>query len=408
MHRTDPDFPGARCSLPICFAVAVAVAALASAGEAPASQLLTPSVGAADAAMGSATMGDPESPSAAAFSNPASLILFEPGATSGSLGIAVGHSSFDASAPPRYDNRDGFTGYVPEGSLVFGGPHGIRAALALYGSLGASFDTDAQPAVGVPLEFLSRFAVVNVAANVAWKATERLSFGVGLSLLLGDVKLRYTTDIPYHFSVWGPGVQAIAGARYELTDAIALGLAIRSPGMVWADGDMRLPSGNKQDVELDLDQPSQIFVGVNADVTEKLHVGLLGRWTDASIFSQSWFRFEETPTGDVAFIADASDEWLIALGTKYALTERITLRLSASWADTIVGDRSVSPLLMDVIDWKIGGGFSLAWSPDFIIDVTAGHGFEDERDISSAEALIFPGEYRMSGQIVMLGFRANL
>ncbi|HYC57404.1 MAG TPA: outer membrane protein transport protein [Candidatus Binatia bacterium] len=384
------------------------VGATLSSAPASASQLLTPAVGAADSAMAGATVAAPESPTAAAFANPASLVLFDPGFVSGSFGLAFGHTGFDASAPPGYSNRDGFTGYIPEGSVVFGGPRDVRAGLSLYGSLGASFDTDAQPASGVPVEFLSRLGVANVAASVAWNAGDRVSFGIGLTLLLGDIKLRYTPDIPYHFSVWGPGVQAIAGVRYQLSDRVALGLGIRSPGMVWASGDMRLPTGEKQDVELDLDQPAQVFVGVNADVTDKLHVGVSGRWTDASIFSDSFFRFEETPSGDIAFIADANDEWRAALGFRYALTPRFQVRLSASYADSIVGDRTVSPLLIDTEDWKVGGGFTFAWSPDLMFDVTAGHGFEGERDISAGEATAFAGEYRMSGQVVFIGLRANL
>jgi long-subunit fatty acid transport protein len=322
--------------------------------------------------------------------------------------MAWGHTDFDASAPPGYSNTDGFTGYLPEGSLVLGGPRDIRAALSLYGSLGAAFDTDAQPAVGVPVDFLSNFAIVNVGAAVAWKASDRVSFGVGLALLLGDFKLRYTTDIPYAFSVWGPGVQAIAGVRWQVSDAVALGLGLRSPGMVWADGDHRLPTGEKQDVELDLEQPAQLFVGLNADITDKLHLGLTGRWTDASRFSSSIFRFEQTPSADIPFIADANDEWRLGLGLRYAFTDHITARLSASYADEIVGDRSVSPLLMDTEDWKIGGGFSFAFTPDVIADVTVGHSFEGDADVSPSEASIFPGEYRMSGQILMIGLRVSL
>jgi long-subunit fatty acid transport protein len=203
----------------------------------------------------------------------------------------------------------------------------------------------------------------------------------------------------------------MTGLRYELTDRVALGLGVRTPGMVWADGDDRMPSGDKQDVDLHLDMPMQVFVGINADVTDRFHVGLSGRWTDSSSFSDSVFRFSQTPEGNIPYIRSASDEWRIAGGASYAVLPSLLVRLGLSYADSIVPDSWVSPLLVDSAEWKFAAGSSWQlpgeWS-EWIVDFTAGYSPRGRRNVSDSEAVIFPGRYTIDGQIYMIGLRTTL
>ena len=72
-------------------------------------------------------------------------------------------------------------------------------------------------------------------------------------------------------------------------------------------------------------------------------------------------------------------------------------------ANAIVGEKGVSPLVYDTEDTRVGVGFSLdfdCWSLDFM----GGHAFHGSRKIAADEALILPGRYTVSGQIVMIGF----
>jgi long-subunit fatty acid transport protein len=377
------------------------------AGHAQASQLLVPAIGTPDSAMAGATVADPRTPSAAAFSNPAGLVHLEAGTVSFSIGVPVGHSAVRASQPAGYRSDSDFVAYAPEAGAVFGREGGLRWGVAMYGSLGAVFDSDADPNVGVTSDFLSESGISNLTAMVAWNLTERLAIGFALSAVYGETHLRYTTLIPFAYTTRGPGVQAMGGLRYALGERTALGLGIRTPGKVWARGDHRLPSGDKQDVDLDLDLPPQVFLGLNSDLGERWSVGLVARWTGSRSFRESIYRFEDTPQADVPFLAGASDEWRFGAGAEYALTDRWTLRTGFSWADAIVPDTWVSPLLVDSDEWLLGGGVSCkvgAW----ILDFTAGHSFTGERDVSPSEAAIFPGRYSMSGQIWMLGLRHTM
>jgi len=376
-----------------------------------ASQLLVPAIGVPDSAMSGSTVATPRTPTAAAFSNPAGIVNLPDGAVSAALGVPVGHSRLHTSSPPDYDTTSDFVAYAPEGGSVFELDSGLRWGFAVYGSLGSTFDSDADASVGVDHDFQSSAAISNVALMLAYPVTDRLSVGVSVAVLYGQLHLRYYQGKQFAYTVRGPGVQAIAGLRYRLSDSVALGAGIRLPGMVWADGDDRVSPGDKQDVELNLDMPAQIFVGVNADATDRLHVGLSGRWTDASTFSDSNFRFSQTSSADVPYIQSASDEWRVSAGADYKLLESLNVSFGFSYADAIVPDSWVSPLLVDSAEWKISGG--AAWVlpgsfSDWTLDFAIGHSPTGHRNVSDSEAAIFPGRYTIGGQIYMIGLRTTL
>jgi len=387
--------------------VGAAVLAVLAASPVCASQLVVPAVGIPDSILGGATIGKPRTPSAAAYSNPAGLTLFRDKELSTSAALPIGHSSIDASVPAGYDSDRDFYGFGPEFGMAFDGPAGWHFAVASYGSVGSSFKSEADPEVGVPSDFYSELSIANFAVAAAHDVTDEISVGVSISALIGWTRLRYTSDIPYAYAAVGPGVQAIFGARYQATDALSFGVGVRPPGKLWAYGDMHKPGGDKQDVDLTIKMPTQIFVGANFDATPRLSLGVYGRWTDASTFGTSYFRFSDTPEGDVPLVPDANDEWRIAAGFSYAVTERIKVGFSAGYADAMVGDNGVSPLLIDSAEVKVGGGISYAFD-SFTLDFMAGHDFGQERHIAAGEASIFPGEYEVSGQIVAIGFRTTL
>ncbi len=390
-----------------CLRVGATVVAVFAASSVFASQLVVPAVGMPDNMLGGATVGKPLTPSAAAFSNPAGLTLFHDKEISSSASLLIAHASMDASAPAGYEGDRDTYGFGPEFGMAFDGPGGWHFGIASYGSVGSSFKGQADPSVGVTSDFYSELSVANLALVAAHEVTDKLSVGVSVSALLGWTRLRYTSDIPYYYSLVGPGVQAIVGARYEVNDDLSVGVGVRLPGKLWAEGDMRKPDGENQNVSLGIKMPAQVFLGANFEATPRLSLGVYGRWTDTSSFGDSYFRFSDTPQGDVPLVPDANDEWRIGGGFLYALTERFKVAVSAGYADAVVGDRGVSPLLIDSAEVKVGAGVSYAFD-SFTLDFLAGHDFGEVRHISSSEASIFPGRYRLSGQIVSIGFRMTL
>jgi len=378
----------------------VAVWFFASPGTA--SQLLVSSTSARDTALSGSTVAEPRTPSAAMFSNPAGLALFDTMTVDGSAAFALANPRMDVSAPSTYDETSSVFVASPAMGLAVPRRNSWHFGFAMYGTVGNKFDFGADPSEGVPDDFLSEAGVFTFGAGVAYRFSDRLSVGAAITPLFGLLHNRYTLGgLRFKYRLNGPGIQGMLGLRWEPRPGLAVGLGVRTPGKVWMDGDMPL-AGSSQDVDLKLKMPMQVFAGVSKHFGERIIVSLAGRWTDSSSFGNSTIEFEVTEAADAPFVPSAKDEWLVSAGLEYIWNEFLTLRLGVGHSNAIVGDKGVSPLVFDTQDTRVGVGFSLNLDP-WSVDFMAGHAFRGSRDIGADEALILPGRYSIDGQIAMIG-----
>jgi long-subunit fatty acid transport protein len=367
-----------------------------------ASQLLVTSTSARDIALSGSTVAEPRTPSAAMFSNPAGLVLFDDLTVDGTTAFSFANPRVDVSAPSTYDETSSVFVMSPAMGLAVPCKDSWRFGFSLYGTVGNKFDFGADPSAGVPDDFFSEAGVFTFGAGVAHRFGDRLSVGAAVKPLFGLLHNRYTLGgVRFKYRLNGPGIQGTLGLRWEPRPGLALGLGLRTPGRVWMDGTMPL-LGSSQDVDLELEMPMQVFFGVSKHFGERFIVSLAGRWTDSSSFGDSMIEFEETDAADAPFVPRAKDEWFVSLGLEYVCSELLTLRLGVGHANAIVGDKGVSPLVFDTQDTRVGVGFSLNLDP-WSIDFMAGHAFRGSRDIDADEALILPGRYSIDGQVAMLG-----
>jgi long-subunit fatty acid transport protein len=308
----------------------------------------------------------------------------------------------NASAPPDYDERNSFTVLSPGVGLAVPTEGSFHYGFALYGSVGNNFEFDADPAAGVENRFFSEAGIFTFGAGLAYRFSDRLSVGAAITPLFGLSRMRYTLGgLPFKYKLTGPGIQGMLGLRWEPWDGLALGLGVRSPGKVWMDGSM--PVGDRrQDVDLELRMPTQVFGGVTKHFGERVIASLAVRWSDTSCFGDSMIEFELTDAADSPFVPRAKDEWMFSAGVEYLWNDVLTLRVGAGHANAIVGEKGVSPLLFDTEDTRVAIGFGLNfdhWSLDFMV----GHAFRNSRNIGDDEALIFPGRYTGGGELAMIG-----
>lgn len=399
LPRSRPSHRAQEASLPpiLFFAVTLIVAC-----PAMASQLLVSSTSAPDTALAGSTVAEPRTPSAAMFANPAGLGLFDRATVDASIASAFAKGRVDAAAPSTYDETQRVTIFSPGIGIALPKGDSWRLGFALYGSVGNTFDFDADPTAGVENRFFSEAGVFTFAAGLAYQVNDRLSIGAAITPLYGLSRMRYNLGpTRFKYKLTGPGVQGMLGLRWEPCDGFAVGMGVRTPGKVWMDGRMRLGEGH-QDVDLELRMPTQVFAGVSKDFGDRVKATLAVRWTDSSSFGDSMIEFEVTDSADAPFVPRAKDEWLVSAGVEYAWNEVLTLRIGAGHANAIVGEKGASPLVFDTEDTRVGLGFSLNfehWSVDFM----AGHAFRGSRKIAADEALILPGRYSVRGEIAMIG-----
>jgi long-subunit fatty acid transport protein len=336
------------------------------------------------------------------FSNPAALTLFDETTVDGTAAFSFADARVNASAPSTYDETNSVFVLSPAIGLALPRKGSWHYGFALYGSVGNKFDFGADPAAGVENDFFSEAGVFTFGAGLAYRVNDRLSLGAAITPLFGRSHMRYTLGgLRFKYRLSGPGIQGMVGLRWEPRPGLAVGLGVRTPGRVWMEGSMPL-GGGSQDVDLELEMPTQVFAGVSKHLGERILLSLAVRWSDSSSFGDSMIEFEETEAADSPFVPRAKDEWVVSVGAEYIWNDILTLRLGASHANAIVGDKGVSPLVYDTEDTRIGVGFSLNFAP-WSIDFMAGHAFRGSRTIGADEALILPGRYSVDGQIAMIG-----
>lgn len=363
-----------------------------------ASGLLAPAAGSADAATGGSTIAEPLTPLGAQFGNPAGLAGFESRQIGSGLGLAYGRGVVTADTPAGYhaENEvlvpfiESFLA-IPWGRWTFG--------IATMGTSGARFDYGPRPDVGVDDGFFSESSVLGVPIAAAYRVSDQLWLGAQITPLYGSTHLRYSQPVaelagatmPFRFTVEGFGVQGMLGVTWKPDEAWALGLSYKPPGRIWADGDTRLGSG-RQDVELELEAPQEIALGITGTLLERWKLSYSVRFIDTSVLSSSTIRFSDTPSANTPYITDARDEWRHAVGLEYAWSERLRLLGGFSKANGIVGSKGTSPSSFDSRDLRLSTG--ARWNGEnWILDGAFGYIFGDDRHVSAADAMVFPGTY---------------
>jgi long-chain fatty acid transport protein len=369
-----------------------------------ASALLAPAVGVPDNAVAGTAVALPPTPEGALFQNPAGLAAFPTTTYSAGIGLGFGKGCIEAPAPSEYDECHRPMPIVPSAGVSFPLGDRVRAGIGLFGSTGASFDYDADPPL-IERGFFSETAIASLPLALAYRLREDLWVGVELSPLYGYLRNRVPLPEPplgalgqVKYTLHGGGVQGMLGVTWVASEFLALGLGVRTPGAIWLDGSTNY-GGSNRDVDLLIQMPTQIFVGITTHPAPRLVISAAARWTDTSRFGESDIEFADLA---LPFVPDAQDEWRTGLGATFRATDDLTLRGGVSYGTAIVGSEGVSPLLFDSQDVKITAGASYglgAWT----LHLTGGYQFEEDRTIAPDEALILPGRYSNSGGIVFLG-----
>ena len=173
------------------------------------------------------------------------------------------------------------------------------------------------------------------------------------------------------------------------------------------DGSAAVPATERRDVDLAVEMPMQISLGVTHQLLKMVSVSASARWTDSSRFKHSDIEFDGLSAANVPFIPAARDEWRFGLAFEIKPTPDWTFRLGANHSNRIVGTSGVSPLLFDNEDTRLSAGVGVRIG-EWNIDSMFGYAFHRGRDVSEADALVIPGHFDSGGGIFMLGLTRKL
>lgn len=346
-------------------------------------------------------------------------------------------SLFGGTVPVNLGNDDGGNAgdfnYVPNFYYMreFGDNGQYRFGLGINSPVGLKTEYDSDW-IGRYSSTKSDLKTVNINPSIAFKASDRLSMGVGASIqyikatltsktfLCGHPQLAPTcnpTDASQVLASdakrkldgdgWSMGFNL--GLIYEISDATRIGLAYRSKINQTLDGDVTVSTRSGFDVldtgaDADVELPATFSISLNHQLTPK--ATLL-----ADITHTSWSSFQELRVDLDNGTTDITEEkWgdslRYSIGLKYEYSPKLTLRTGIAYDETpIDDDYRTSRIPGDNRTW-LSFGASYNVSNQFTIDAGYTHLWVADAHISEDYSLLggagngaLDGEYDASVDI---------
>jgi long-chain fatty acid transport protein len=252
----------------------------------------------------------------------------------------------------------------------------------------------------------SRIFSLNVNAVAAVKVTDWLSVAAGPMAQYFDVRLKRA--VPTALTPAGitapnlptgilegddVGVGFTAGVNITPYAGTAVGIGFRSSVHHDLEGTLTAPGSPVIPIDVSLNTPEQVTVGISQAITPVLtaHAGF--EWTN-------WSRLKEPaivgPTGPVpnseSLPLNYDDGFFYSFGLDYRVTDRITLRAGAAYEQSPIDTEIRSTRLPDNDRIWASLGASYQWSDQLQLDVSYTHIF-----IRDTAIAIVPGHQDFAG-----------
>ena len=232
----------------------------------------------------------------------------------------------------------------------------------------------------------SMIMTIDINPNVAYKVSDKLSIGAGVSLQYAKAELGQTTagmiDTVVNGDSWAWGFNL--GLMWQPTDTLRLGLAYRSQIAHDASGDIKIGFKENSLAQLNFAQygisgfygddfnvrvttPDTIMATATWEATQDLRLSGLVRWARWSNLDQLNISSQqlETLTGALAQAGmlrpdqvsgtkvnhyNWEDTWLFSVGADYRLNNEWTVRGGVAYETGAVGDAKDRPATIPDID----------------------------------------------------------
>lgn len=337
------------------------------------------------------------------YYNPATMTL-HPGTTIQAGFVAVGLDlAFEGSGSANGVNYDGETENGQYNTQAI--PHGyishqltdnmwIGLAMTVPFGMGTEYKDDWKLGNrGISAEVLT----FDFNPNVAWKVSDKLSLGAGMSIQYASADLKMRQDIPSAGSVngeidadsiaWGFNV----GVMWSPLENLRFGLSYRSKINHNADGDFTFSGGTagmdqilgmyelRQGVPYDaaatLSTPAWIMATAAWDVNDLLSLYATFRWTDWSSFDTLVLESSEglRPFGGKKVVENHwQDTYLVSVGADLRFTNWWTFRAGIGYETSAVDDPKYRTAIIPDADrlW-LALGSSFKATENMQIDVSA-------------------------------------
>jgi len=235
----------------------------------------------------------------------------------------------------------------------------------------------------------SEVKTVNLNPSIAWKASESLSLGAGVSIQYAEATLSNSANGAGLATVKGDdyGWGYNLGALWQASEATRIGLAYRSEVKQTLNGDVGFSAATS------LNGPVNAGVTLPDSASLSLFHTLDSRWDLlADITWTGWSDFRELrivrTNGDVLGTPTQenwSDSYRYSIGVNYHLNDRTTLRGGLAFDETPTSDAYRTARIPDEDRTWIAFGAQYRMSEKMVLDVGYAHIFVKDARIDKTE-----------------------
>lgn len=331
------------------------------------------------------------------YYNPATMTL-HPGTAIQAGFVAVGldlaFKGKDKDGNPITENGQYNTQAIPHGYISHQLTDSVWLGLAMTVPFGMGTeykDNWAWGNRGISAEVLT----FDFNPNVAWKISDKLSLGAGMSIQYAkaDLKLaqaqagKVTSEVDADSTAWGFNV----GLMWSPLENLRFGLSYRSRINHNADGDLEIRQGGNSlplmDATATISTPAWAMATAAWDVNDLLSLYATFRWTDWSSFDELTIKTNNPMIGD-SIKNKWQDTYLVSVGADLRFTNWWTFRAGIGYETSAVDDPKYRTAIIPDADrlW-LALGSSFKATENMQIDVSAAwlHGIGERNLWGSTE-----------------------
>ena len=319
------------------------------------------------------------------YYNPATMTL-HPGTAIQAGFVAVGLDlAYESNDGKITENGQYNTQAIPHGyiSHQLTDSMWIGLAMTVPFGMGTEYDDNWPLAYkGISAEVLT----FDFNPNVAWKVSDKLSLGAGMSIQYAAADLKMgmgngdTSEIDADSMAWGFNV----GLMWSPLENLRFGLSYRSRINHHADGDLEVTKPEMGVTTLDatatISTPAWAMATAAWDVNDLLSLYATFRWTDWSSFEELTI---ESLAGNTTITNKWQDTYLFSVGADLRFTSWWTFRAGIGYETSPIDDPKYrTAIIPDADRWWFALGSSFKATENMQIDVSAAwlHG-TGERDL---------------------------
>lgn len=287
---------------------------------------------------------------------------------------------------------------VPNAYVAYRLTPDVHVGVGMYSPFGLKTEYDSTWA-GRHHGVKSELKVINLNPSVAWKASDTLSIGAGVSLQYAKATLTNMTvaglaTIEGDNYSWGFNL----GALWHVTNATRLGLSYRS------EVDQKLEGTAEFSLNAAANTPVTASVTLPDSASLSLFHKLSPRWDLlADVTWTGWSDFDELrivrSNGTLLGVTPEnwSDSYRYSVGANYRVNDKLTLRSGVAYDETPVSDAYRTVRIPDESRTWLSFGAQYRLTKQSTLDFGYAHLFVKDASISKTENLLVIGDVTVTG-----------